>query len=604
MKRFIQFLASTIVLGLLLFFQACTNTDDEPGPGTGGGDEELSLANLVGRWGITQSTVDGGTPQTLVPCENTIQLDADGGFLVVNADEGVWREGNASFSPTDSILTIRSGGSEFTLKLLSWTEDTVEFRGEDNTGGGTAVFSTDRFVKLEDGDCPSITSAELQSKWSIDQMERTAYDIEEGERGAMLGTELIEDIPYNKFTIEFKSDMSFVMIDLVNEFDYGLGTYRNLDDHNFIIEFDDDDGDDEEILLHLKINSDNGLSFMFVEEDEINSGEEVIIVTELDLVENDGSEPLVTAEQLEGKWSAGMFAERALLDGQVVAEHVEDQIPHNKLTLEFFDDNGALLIDLVDEIGFDRGEYMLLDGSNILLDIRGDEDDNEEEDNFELFHVMSVDGDAMTLKSFSRSDHDGDSGDGDGGIANDGHGDGDGGFDYDTREFELLMNKNSGSEPGIMSEELIGMWQVTDVEDLSQQGQAGEGPQIGMVLNFAENGTGVVTFEEQEVATFSHEYLDMSNLLMIFDDNEGDGDGGTANDGHEEEEDNYNIFHIVSVSGNTVELILYEPDREDHGDGDGSGDGTGGTANDGHGEGDEGEEESGGPTYRIVIQKQ
>ncbi len=575
MKRLFEILKKSSLLLLVLFMYACSTTDDsDPG-----GVTELALADIVGRWGILTTTEDGGTPETLVPCDNTLEIQENGDFLVIEAADGEWVEGNASFNPADSILTLTINGQTETVKILSVSANgfVVQFNEND---GGTVTVGTDAFVKLEDAACASVTSAELQQKWSVDQLERSAFEITEGDRGDLLGTELFEDIDYNKFTIEFKSDGSFVMVDLVLEYDYGIGTYRNLDDHNLILEFEDDGGNSDGSLLHLTARNGTGLSFIIVDEDENGAGEREQFVSKFDIIPNDDSEPTIAAEALEGKWSASSVTERAFLDDDLVGEEVNDMITHNRLTLEFFDDGGLQFINLVDEVGFSRGEYMLLDGSNILLNTGNDA--GEGDDEFELFHVVAVSGDDLTVKSYEVGDHEGGSG---GGEANDGHEQ-----EYDKREFELTISKNSGDEPSINDDELLGSWTVTEVENLGDDGND-EGPVVDMVLEFVNDGTGEVTFGGQVVTTFDYEFIDDNNLKLIFaDGDDGDGGGGEANDDHEGESDNYNIFHIISNSGGLLELILFEPARDE---GDGQGDG-----------GQGGEGDSGGATYRIVMQKQ
>ena len=554
MKLFKKFRILLLILPVVFFTLACSS-DDSQDP-----DEpiELSLANIVGRWGISQTSVDG-TNQTKVPCKNTVELEANGDYLIIDAEKGEWRSGNASFTKADSILTMTSSATGGTLrfKLISVSEE--GFVLQHVASGASGLLPTDQFVKLEDGDCAAMTSAQLQNKWSVDELERSAYEITEGDIGDLIGTEAIDDIPYNRFTIEFKDDGSFIMVDLVLELRYGIGTYERLDDHNILLSFDDDD-QNEQTLFHLTSFTEGvGASFLIAEDDDQDDER---ILTEFDLVPNDGSEPTVTDADLEGKWSAASIAERAFLNGQTVDEEVIGSIPHNKLTLEFFDDRGVQLIDLVQEVGFRRGEYMLLDPSNILLKIGDDEE-------FELFHVISASAGAITVKSFEgRDDHDdGNGGDGTGEANNDHD------TEYDRREFELSLNKNSGDEPSTSEDDLIGQWEVTEVENLGDQGSGGndEGPQVGMILTFVNNGTGEVTFNGNVVVTFEYELIDENNVQMIFSDSGGQGEG------------DLNIVHVMSVPTGALEVVFYVP-AEVNADGS---------------TGDEG-----GPAFRVVMEKQ
>ena len=552
MKALINFLKLLSLFAILSLFQACSSNDDSPSGGNNDPEIELSLSDIVGRWGIIRVTEQGGSPETLVPCKNTLEIQANGDLLYVEADAGEWEEGHASFNSADSILTVTFGGQTETFKLLSVSETGFELEFTENDGG-TVVVGSDEYVKLEGSDCASITTAEIATKWSVDEIDFKEYEIEDGDDlGTLIDTDVQENIPYNKFTLEFSSDGSFIMIDLINEFDFEMGTYENLDDHNYVLSFDDE-GLDDETLAHVLTRTDDFVTLMLA---EYNDNDDRRVVTELVIGENDGSEPTISESDLDGKWSASNVTERAFLEGQLIDEHVLSDIPHNQLTLEFYVDSEEIqLIDLVQEIEHVLGEFTLLDGSNLLLGL-GDED---EEENLELFHILSADNGELTLISYDIRDNDGV-----GGEANTDHDE----LEYDLREFELSLNKNTGDEPGIDEDELLGEWVLTEVESFDLNSPSDDGPQVGMVLAFINDGSGEISSGGDIVTTFDFELIDMSNVLVEFDD----------------EEEGFTIFHLIEYSSDVLEIILFEPARE--GDGEGQ------------------DEPEGGATHRLVIERQ
>lgn len=558
MNTLANFLRLFSLLIFLSIFQACSN-DDEPGGGGIGPDEELSLSNIVGRWGIISTSEVGGPNETLIPCKNTLEIQENGDFLYIKADAGEWDEGRATFNNADSILTVIIDGQTKTFKLLSVSDTGFELEYTDDDGG-TIVVGSDEYVKLERADCSLITSADITSKWSVDEMEIKEFEIDvENDLGTLIETQLLEDIPFNMFTLDFRSNGDLIMIDLIVNYIFDRGTFENLDDHNFLMSFDEE-GLDDQVLVHVLNRTDEFVTLMVADYQEEDQKR---IVTEIVIGENNGLEPLITEAELDGKWSATEIIQQAFDEGVLVDEQSQDNISHNRLTLEFFMGDGEVqFIDLVDDIGYSRGEFFLLDGSNIVMSLGGGEDGEED---YELFHLMSKEGDNISLKSFQQ-----------GGEANNGQ---EGDDEFDLREFEVMLNKNSGDEHSIGEDELIGEWEITELEDLSNTiGNDDEGPQVGMILTFVDNGTGEVTLQGDLVTTFEYEMLDDNNIkLLLPEENDG---GGEAN-----EDNSYTIFHINdNQSDTTLEFILFESSRNDEEGGDGG--------------------ENSGPTNRIVIKKQ
>ncbi len=583
MKLFFNVLKASGVLLLAMFMNACSTSDDTD-PGGGNQDPvELSIADIVGRWGIQSTTENGGAAQARIPCKNTLEIESNGDFLIVDANEGTWLEGNATFNQADSVLTLTITGQTLTVKILSVSATAFELQSTDGSGA-TQTVSVSEMVKLESADCASFEREEILTKWSINEFTRSRYV-----DGQLDEENSIENIATNQFTIEFRSDGSALTFDYINEYDFSEGTFRMLDNHNLVVDFDQSD-DDPGSLIHLDNVQWPYWIFESVEwDEESGSDNEAIVVTTFSLIENDEQVPTISEQGLLGKWSASSIAQRTFHNGQLVDESVNDRIPHNKMTVEFFEGDDLQFIDLVEDFGFSNGAYRLLDGSNLLMSI-----DESGEEEYDLFQVVAVNGDEIILRSFEVPEDHGGQG---GGEANNGHEN-----EYDVRHSEITLNKNTGDEPSITGDELLGNWEVTEVENLAaavgDENSDGDGPQVGMVLNFASGGSGMVTVKGQEVARFDFELIDGSNLALIFEDDNSD-QGGNANDNHEDDS-RYTVFHVNARPAGALELILYEPSRSDDHDDDNSG---GGAANDGHGEGNHDQDE-GGATHRIVMEKQ
>ena len=71
-----------------------------------------------------------------------------------------------------------------------------------------------------------------------------------------------------------------------------------------------------------------------------------------------------------------------------------------------------------------------------------------------------------------------------------------------------------------------------------------------MVIEFGSDGSGNVVFDQQVVNTMDYDFLDRSNLMVFFDNEDND-------TGDDEEEPN--IFHINGQSGDDLELLIYSP---------------------------------------------
>jgi len=567
-----------MVLALLaVAFLACDNGDD----GTGGGDEEPvelpELADLVGRWGISQ-TVSGGNSQTGVPCENTLEVTSSGGFTYVDVARGSWLEGTMAFDVTDSSLTLTIGSETIDLKLLSIEDGAFTLQSEDNDGG-TVTLSTQIFTALESGDCPGIELSQVVNKWSISSFSTQIFELQgEGdELGNVAGTEEMSNIPVNRFTTEFVGDGTYLTIDLVNEYDYSVGEFRRLDDHNMVLTFEDDE-DEVEMLVHLTAIQGNTATFQTVRySDDDGDGEndmgESRIVTSFTMTINDETVPTITEAELMGKWSVSAVTEAQFSGGQLLNENINDDIASNKMTLGFREENELLLIDLVLGPQIRLGDYEMLDASNILINL-GDEDEgddgdggDDEEEDYEIFQLTSNSNGQIILQSFDRVHEDDQQ-------------------DYDVESFEITLTKNDGSEPTVGDDELLGTWMVTEVEGLGENANGGgddEGPQVGMLISFDAELAGDVSFEGQTVFVFDYEFLDLSNLLLTFQEEDGAGNA----------EESFNLFHVNARPGENLELLIYSVRTHDEG-----GDGDGGDG--GEDEGDSNMELQ----FSIVLQKQ
>ena len=251
-----------------------------------------------------------------------------------------------------------------------------------------------------------------------------------------------------------------------------------------------------------------------------------------------------------GKWSINAVVESQFSDGMLRNEDIRDNIPHNKMILGFREEIELLFIDLVSGPQIRLGDYKMLDASNLLIRLGGSEegdgdgDDNEME--YEIFQLTSfTDGQAI-MSSFERADGD---------------------EDFDMYSFEITMTKNDGTKPSVSGEETIGTWEIIEVEDLSEDdgggndGGADEGPQVGMQIGFDDQLGGMISLDGQMIFDFEYELLDLSNILMIFEE---ESDGGNV-------EENYNLFHVGARPGGNLELYIYliRGPNDDHDGGDG-----------------------------------
>ena len=519
-----------------IFLQTCSTSDDEdPGGGTTGPDELPSLADLVGRWGITSEVDAAGNTVTMVPCENTLELSSSGNFIIVQADRGSFLEGNAAFNNQDSTLTLTIGTEVIALKLLSVTDGTIELQFESDNGPGQTTVNVNNFVKLESEDCASIDLATLVNKWSISTYTNQYYELQgEGDEiGEFVGSVQVSDIPANRFSTQFRTDGFYTTIDLVNEFDWSVGGFRQLDNQNLILTIVDDDGEAEDQLAHLKSIQGNTAVFQTVQYTDEDGDDESRIVTEFTMTINDATVPTISDAALQGKWSASAVVESAFVGSQLVNEEINDNIPHNKMTLDFREEEELLFIDMVSGPQIRLGEYVRLDASNFLVVIDSeDEDDDDEEDEpeYEIFQVTENEGDnRISLTTFEP---------------------GDDGNDFDLATFELRLTKNTGDEPSIDANEIIANWEVTTVERLRDQA-TDDGPVVGMQIEFDASSEGLVSLNGQPAFEFIYEFLDISNLLLTFEGEEEEDD----DDGDEEVD--FNLFHINSRPGNGLEIIIY-----------------------------------------------
>ena len=257
-----------------------------------------------------------------------------------------------------------------------------------------------------------------------------------------------------------------------------------------------------------------------------------------------------TPESLTTKWSIGAFS-HALYEGETLLdERAVEDIKANQYSLEFKADGEVLLIDLVNQFNYEQGVFRMLDNHNLIIDFDFDDDDPGS-----LVHLEGV---QWPYWIFERV-----------------------GFETDGttgQEIRIVtqyqMTANSGDEPAFNQEELPGQWQITEVEVLHSQATGGdnEGPVPGMLFQFDTSGTGQVSMQGQVVSRLEYEMLDLSNLLVSFDEGEHDSSAGEAN--------GFSIFHVSAHEGDQVELIIYEPSRGEH------------------------EDEMGGAMFRVVTKKQ
>lgn len=376
----------SLILSLFVF-QACETTGEDTPDGED--PQQLpELADLVGRWGIFETIDDQGNRESSVPCRNTLEIHSSGDFLYVDASHGEWLEGNVQFNSADSSLQLSANGRVTLLKLSSMAEGNLEFRVEDHEGGAVRV-NTQRFTLLEGEDCASFTSESITQKWSISAFSHAIYD---GEN--LLEERSGEDLKENLYTIEFKSDGTALTIDLINDFNFEQGAFRMIDNHNLVLDFDFED-DDPGSLVHLKNVQWPYWIFESVEYgiDE-RSGEEVRMVRTFNLVANSGNEPAFGSEELPGQWQ---ITEVEVLRQQEPGE--ENEGPVVGMMLNFgTDGTGQVSMQGTEVTGL---AYEMLDMSNLLVSFEDEENGNEEENNFSVFHVNAKSDGAIELIIFA-----------------------------------------------------------------------------------------------------------------------------------------------------------------------------------------------------------
>ena len=534
------------LLLLFVWVQACETSGDED-PGNGNESNEVpELADLVGRWGISQTEDAQGNSTIMEPCSNSLEIWAGGEFLYVNVAQGSWLEGTIGFDQADSAITLSSGTDINSVKMLaiSSTELTLQFEEDGNP-------ITQRLVLLGQEDCAAFDNSSLHNKWSINELSRDIY-----EGGTLLAQPTISDIPENLMTLDFQSDGSLQRFDYVNEYRFDQGAFRLLDNHNMVIDFNGND-EDPGTLVHINRVQ---WPYWIMETVTFNPENDQRVVTRFSMSLNSDEVPVISNEDILGKWSASHLQEQFFNEGNLEDQVVFDQVPHNQLTLQFNADATYSFIDLVRSVVVMQGSYELLDGSNVVLYLsdhhHGNDDDKHCPDQL-LFHLdRNESGQRIRLTNYQYA-------------ANNGNDSNESGYELDS--FALSLTKNTGDEPGIGHEQLMGPWQISGVTDLRGPGHdPDEGPQEGMVLNFSENGSGDVLFEQQVITGLNYNMLDRSNLMITFQD-----------DNSDEEEQAFNVFHIEGRDASLMELVIFSPSRTD----------------------EDQQEAQGGAEFRVVLEK-
>ena len=239
------------LLALLLcaaVFQACGSDDGES-------PQEISLASIVGHWGISTTTVTGSSAETLIPCQNTLDIQANGNYLFILNHWGEVAEGTLTVNPTDSTVTLTSEGQTQTIKLVSVTSQGLSFEVTDGSGGASAITRLNQFTSLDTNDCASITESNLIGQWELTEVENVKNPGQ------------TDDGPQVGMIIDFQNagvgSITFVG-DVVTTL-----TYEFLDDSNIKVVFDDDDDDDN--------GSSGNFSIFHVDANQSNSTLEMII---------------------------------------------------------------------------------------------------------------------------------------------------------------------------------------------------------------------------------------------------------------------------------------------------------------------------------------
>jgi len=114
--------------------------------------------------------------------------------------------------------------------------------------------------------------------------------------------------------------------------------------------------------------------------------------------------------------------------------------------------------------------------------------------------------------------------------------------------------RNTGTEAGILESDFLGSWNITSFEEFEDdvlQAASPDNPE-GLDVSFESGGAGLMG-EIVDGVLLSYEFLDMSNIVIISDE---DGDQSLA-------DEEPMLLHVKEVTSNTLKLVNFEVEEID-----------------------------------------
>ena len=347
-----------------------------------------------------------------------------------------------------------------------------------------------------------ISVENLYGKWSITSEVSVVTDA----AGAELRTET-ENYANNMETIQFNENNSFLFIS-VEDGEWEGGDF-NLNELDNTIDLDFDIEDASLEIIEFTTTS---AQFRIVEEEE-EDGQVVTFTNTITLTKNTGSEPGIDEVALKTRWSMG--SNNVYVGGQLITADILDAqwmetvatINENRYTFDLTSSSEVLGVDNYMTGTYVNGSLEILDRSNFALQLEGSEDPI-------LFHITSNSGSTeLSIVHF---------------------------LEFDEVDVKVQQDwTNDFTTPTLSAALIDGNWEVTAKSAGREiNGQTAspddEGPEVGNVLTFYSNGTGLFGQDQ-----FTFEFIDANNMVLV-----------TAG------ETDYTLIHFEAFNG-TNEMTIW-----------------------------------------------
>lgn len=339
-----------------------------------------------------------------------------------------------------------------------------------------------------------IDSSLLIGKWSITNL---TYSLTEP--GGTVVANGSETFDHNTVTVQFNEDGTLLSIDVI-EAEWVTGTYAFDAATNTITTVE---GSETNIITIVSLTA-TIMSITLIEE-EIEGGVTFINNLTVNFIKNDGTEPIISSTDLIGKWSVINSDSEVIVDTNQDGEFNTSagdellftsdytNIPVNRWSLEFNDDNSHLEINTFDEDDFnDERTWTLIDGSNFSI--------NDPGGDYIFFHLEVASATTMTASVQLYTSES------------------DGGTVYEIYYIgSMTLDKNNGSELTMAKSDIEAKdWLISDfveTEDGVDVTDAMESPE-GNSLLFNSNGTGSLTEPGSAPISIDWYLVDESNLFF------------------------------------------------------------------------------------------